>query len=331
MISIARLNLKVLIFRFNKMKNHYSEEASPHQPVLYQQIIDYLQPRSPGKYVDGTIGAGGHTAAILAASAPKGCLLGLDVDQSALEIVRSRITQDASRLILKHGSYSHLCQYLQEIGWECVNGILLDLGVSSMQLDHLERGFSFNKAAPLDMRFDQSKGITASQLLDKFDHHQIFKILREYGEEPRAESIAASIIKNRPIRTTAELANLVLNVYGHKHNRIHPATRTFQAIRIATNSELDNLTEGLEQSISALCPGGRLAVISFHSLEDRTAKQYFHLESRDCICPPQQIKCTCNHKPKLKVITKKVITPSKEEIAQNPRARSAKMRVVEKL
>ncbi len=313
------------------MIDHYPEESSLHQPVLYQQIIDHLQPKSPGKYVDGTIGAGGHAAAILTASAPEGCLLGLDVDQSALEIVKARITTDANRLILKQGSYSHLHQHLQDLGWKCVNGILLDLGVSSMQLDHPERGFSFSKTAPLDMRFDPSKGITASQLLDKLDHRQIAKMLREYGEEPRAESIAASIVKNRPIRTTSELAKIVANVYGDKHYRIHPATRTFQAIRIATNSELEGLKEGLIRCISGLCSGGRLAVISFHSLEDRIVKQYFHHESRDCVCPPQQVRCTCNHKSILKVITKKVITPSKEEIAHNPRARSAKLRVAEKI
>ena len=304
---------------------------SPHQPVLYKQIIDYLKPASPGRYVDGTLGAGGHAAGILEACSPDGRLLGLDVDKTAIEIATQRISAYGSRTIIRHGSYANLARHLEAIGWECISGMVLDLGVSSMQLDNAARGFSFLKEAPLDMRFDNTKEMTAAQLIDRISQKELADILWNYGEEPRAKQIAAAIIKNRPIQTTTELAALVLNSYKGKRGKSHPATRTFQALRIAVNGELDGLAQGLEQAVAALCISGRLAVISFHSLEDRIVKHYFQRESRDCICPPEQVICTCGHKASVKVITKRAIPPSKEEIAQNPRARSAKLRVVEKI
>lgn len=313
------------------MENPDPVLRSPHQPVLYQQILDYLQPASPCKYVDGTLGAGGHAAGILDACAPNGRLLGLDIDNQALELAAERTARFGSRIIIKHGSYTDLGQHLKEIGWDCVNGIILDLGVSSMQLDNVKRGFSFLKEAPLDMRFDETRKKTAGQLVNELSQKQLADILRKFGEEPHANQIAEAIIRNRPIHTTTELAALVSAVYKAKRGRIHPATRTFQALRMATNSELEGLSQGLEQAIKALCQGGRLAVISFHSLEDRLVKQYFQRESRDCICPPEQVICTCQHKAALKVITKGPVTPSKEEIALNPRSRSAKLRVAQKI
>jgi 16S rRNA (cytosine1402-N4)-methyltransferase len=223
-------------------------------------------------------------------------LLGLDVDNQAIEISRQRTAMFGERIIIRHGSYSDLGEHLSALGWECVDGIVLDLGVSSMQLDTAKRGFSFLKEAPLDMRFDDTQTMTAEELLERLDQKQLAKILREFGEEPKAYPIAEAIMRNRPIRTTTQLADLVLAVYKGQRGKNHPATRTFQALRIATNGELEKLGKGLEESIQALCPGGRLAVISFHSLEDRLVKHYFQRESRDCICPPEQIICTCGHK-----------------------------------
>ena len=305
--------------------------GSPHQPVLYQQTLESLQPANSGRYVDGTLGAGGHARGILQASAPEGLLLGLDVDTHAIEIARRNTAEFAERITIRHGSYSNLAQHLEAIGWECIDGILLDLGVSSMQLDNAERGFSFLKEAPLDMRFDENQETNAAGLVNRAGQKELAAILRDYGEEPRANQIADAIVRNRPFESTTELASLVLAVYRGKRGKTHPATRTFQALRLATNSELENLSEGLEQAVAALCSGGRLAVISFHSLEDRIVKQFFQLESRDCICPPEQVICTCGHKASVRAITKGAVAPSKEEIAQNSRSRSAKLRVIEKI
>ena len=305
--------------------------GSPHQPVLYQQTLESLQPANSGRYVDGTLGAGGHARGILQASAPEGLLLGLDVDTHAIEIARRNTAEFAERITIRHGSYSNLAQHLEAIGWECIDGMLLDLGVSSMQLDNAERGFSFLKEAPLDMRFNEEQETNAADLVNRAGQKELAAILRDYGEEPRANQIADAIVRNRPFESTTELASLVLAVYKGKRGKTHPATRTFQALRLATNSELEKLSEGLEQAVAALCSGGRLAVISFHSLEDRIVKQFFQRESRDCICPPEQVICTCGHKASVRAITKGAVAPSKEEIAQNSRSRSAKLRVVEKI
>ena len=305
--------------------------ASQHQPVLYQQTLESLNPVNSGRYVDGTLGAGGHARGILQASAPEGLLLGLDVDTHAIEIARRNTAEFAERITIRHGSYADLTQHLKAVGWGCIDGMLLDLGVSSMQLDNATRGFSFLKEAPLDMRFNEEQKTSAADLVNRAGQKELAAILRDYGEEPRANQIADAIVRNRPFTSTTELANLVLAVYKGKRGKTHPATRTFQALRMATNSELEKLSEGLEQAVAALCSGGRLAVISFHSLEDRIVKQYFQRESRDCICPPEQVVCTCGHKASVRAVTKGAVTPSKEEIARNSRSRSAKLRVVEKI
>jgi len=306
-------------------------ENSPHQPVLYQQMIKILQPKSTGRYVDGTVGAGGHTAGILQESSPEGQLIGLDIDEQALEIAHQRIANFGSRAKLKKSSYVDIIQSIAECGWACTDGIVIDLGVSSIQFDNADRGFSIIKDAPLDMRFNQHQGTSAANLVNELPEKELARIIWTYGEEPRARQIAAAIIHNRPLASTGELAAIIEKVHVGKRGKIHPATRTFQAIRIAVNDELGTLQKGLEEAVRALCPGGRLAVISFHSLEDRIVKRYFKQESRDCICPPVQTVCNCGHRATIKIITKYPIRPNEEEIRTNPRSRSAKLRAAEKL
>ena len=304
--------------------------ATPHQPVLYQEIIHALQPKSPGRYIDGTIGAGGHARGILEACSPDGCLLGFDLDSQALALARETLAPYGQRVILTQASYLSLLEAMQRLGWDAVDGIVIDLGVSSMQLDTPERGFSFQVDAPLDMRFNRDVGLTAAQLINTASESDLANLLFRYGEEPRARKIAKMIIQARPVITTSQLAEIVKKVYPG-HSRVHPATRTFQAIRIAVNDELSALEETLPRAMQALRPGGRLAVISFHSLEDRIVKDFFRSESKDQINPPYEKIYEVERKATLKEINRKPITPSEDEIQNNPRARSAKLRVAEKL
>ncbi len=306
-----------------------SGSIPPHVSVLYQQIITALRPRSSGCYVDGTVGAGGHAWGILQASTPDGLLLGLDVDEKALEIARSRLADFSNRVWLQHASYASLSSLLLAQGWDHVDGIVVDLGVSSMQIDSPERGFSFLKDGPLDMRFDPSQSISAADLVNQATEEELAEIFWQYGEEPHSRRIARAIIAARPFSTTLELAALIARNAG-KPGKIHPATRSFQALRIAVNRELSSLSDFLPQAVNALAPGARLAVISFHSLEDRIVKQFFRFESRDCICPPEQPVCTCNHKASIIEIARRPIEATEEEIRVNPRSRSAKLRVAEK-
>jgi len=302
-----------------------------HKPVLYQEVLTYLQPRPGQRFVDATVGSGGHACGILEASAPDGLLLGIDLDISALQIADQNLKAFQGRYWLVHGNYRHLSQHLDRLGWSTVDGILLDLGVSSLQLDTPERGFSFRSEAPLDMRFDCRQPNTAADLVNNLSQDELAKILYLYGEEPFAKQIARAIVASRPILTTSQLANVVVRVVGRQSGGIHPATRTFQAIRIAVNAELEALEQVLPQATMALNVSGRLAIISFHSLEDRLVKTYFQTEARNCICPPKQPICTCGHRARLKVLTPKPIRPSASEVASNPRARSARLRVAEKL
>ncbi len=308
-----------------------SEEFPTHQPVLYHEIIHALRPQSPGRYVDATVGAGGHAWGILEASAPDGQLLALDKDPQALAIASQRLSVYHPRVILVHASYTQLREELSRIGWQQVNGIVFDLGVSSMQLDQAERGFSFLADGLLDMRFDPTAGRSAADLVNRLSEDELTDLIWRYGEERHARRIAREICRSRPLETTRQLAQAVERAVGGRKERIHPATRTFQALRIAVNDELRGLEQVLPDAVDVLASGGRLAVISFHSLEDRIIKQFFRRESRDCICPPEQPVCTCNHHATLREITRKPILPSMEEIATNPRARSAKLRVAEKL
>jgi 16S rRNA (cytosine1402-N4)-methyltransferase len=306
------------------------QEPVPHQPVLYNEIIHLLQPHRSGLYVDGTVGAGGHARGILEASGPDGQLLGFDVDALALDIARKQLEQFGDRAILIQSSFRYLSDQLDAMGWYQVDGILLDLGLSSMQLDIPERGFSFRSDATLDMRFDQRNPVRAIDLVNDLPEDELADLLYIFGEERNSRKIARAIVRARPIETTLQLANVVAAVSRGQRSRIHPATRTFQALRIEVNQELDALKEVLPQAIRSLKPSGRIAVISYHSLEDRIVKQFFRNESKNCICPPEQPICNCDHVASVVVLTKRPVRPTDGEIRKNPRARSARLRVVEK-
>ena len=280
--------------------------------------------------MDGTLGAGGHAAGLLAGSEPGGQLLGLDVDPQSLGLALQKLTPFGERAWLKKASYTSLPGQLAELGWDSVDGILLDLGASSMQFDTPERGFSFLADGPLDMRFDPSNPLTAAEIVNKWPEQELADLLFRYGEESSARRIARAIVAARPVGGTRQLAAVIERVQPRRGPH-HPATQSFQALRIAVNGELESVEKILPLAVQALGPGGRLAVISFHSLEDRLVKEYFRRESKDCICPPRQPICTCGHKASIKEITRRPITPTEAEINQNSRARSAKLRVAEKL
>ncbi len=301
-----------------------------HRPVLYQEIIHALRPRQGGHYVDATLGAGGHAQGILQASQPDGCLLGLDVDPQALALAHQRLASFGERAILVRASYTTLVVQLQVLGWQEVDGVVLDLGVSSMQLDSAERGFSFNNDAPLDMRFDPDNPEDAAYLVNSLAEGELADLIYHYGEERRARQVAHAIVQARPITGTSQLAAVVASVTSSGRPGMHPATRTFQALRIAVNRELEAVEAVLPQAISSLARGGRLAVISFHSLEDRVVKQFFRRESKDCLCPPKQPICTCGHKASIVELTRTPVRPQAEEVKDNPRSRSARLRIAEK-
>lgn len=305
--------------------------VSPHIPVLYHEIIKALAPHSGGLYIDGTLGAGGHSWGILNKSDPSGKLLGLDVDPDAITIARQRLSEFKNRAIIRQGSYSLISSFAHELGWNFVDGIIFDLGVSSIQLDTKERGFSFLYDAPLDMRFNHQEGITAADIINHYSEAELANLIWKYGEEKYSRRIARVICESRPIHGTLELANLIRKVYGNQHSHINPATRTFQALRIAVNDELKTIEISIPQAIQLLKPDGILAVISFHSLEDRLIKTIFRMESKNCICPPEQPVCTCNHVATIQEVNKKPITASSEEIKKNPRSRSAKLRIAKKI
>lgn len=303
----------------------------PHTPVLYQEIIHALRPQSNGLYVDGTVGAGGHARGILEASSPTGKLLAMDLDPGALALAEAHLAAYQGRFTLVQASYTSLPHQLNLLGWQAVDGILVDLGLSSMQVDTPERGFSFMQDGPLDMRFDPRSPVTAASLVNELDERELADILFQYGEERRSRQIARAIVKARPLHTTLQLAEVIARSSRSGHQAIHPATRTFQALRIAVNGELDAVSKFLPQAVAALKPGGRVAVIAFHSLEDRLVKQFFRTESRDCICPPKQPVCTCGHKAVITEVTRQPIQAQPEEINQNPRSRSARLRVAQKI
>jgi 16S rRNA (cytosine1402-N4)-methyltransferase len=316
-----------------------SEIAIPrleHVPVLLHEAIDLLAPKAGGVYVDGTLGAGGHAAEILKRSAPDGILVGMDRDAKAVERCRMSLAAfGEARVFLRQMNYRDLPAVLSELGYEAVDGVLLDLGVSWFHLKTPERGFSFMLDGPLDMRMDARSSQTAADLVNNLSREDLVRILREYGEESRAGAIARAIEKARaggPITSTVQLAKIVSSVFPpYPPRRTHPATLTFQALRIAVNDEVGSLREGLAHIVTCLKPGGRLAVISFHSLEDRMVKQAFSRSAKGCICPPRLPVCSCGRKPILKVLTQRPITPGLEEVEKNPAARSAKLRAAERL
>lgn len=302
-----------------------------HIPVLFQAVLDGLQIRPGGRYIDATVGGGGHAAGILAASSPNGRLLGLDRDPAAVEAASAQLVSYTERVVLVHSSFTRLAEVARTCDFVPADGILLDLGFSSLQLADPARGFAFMSEGPLDMRFDPTtSGPTAADLVNELSAEELATLLYQYGEERQARRIAEAIVAASPLHTTNELAAIVEKATGRR-GRIHPATRTFQALRIAVNDELAALEAVLPQAVEVLAPGGRLAVISFHSLEDRLAKRFLRRESRDCLCPPESPICTCDHRATLRVITRKPIRPTADEIAANPRSRSARLRVGQRL
>ncbi|HKV86310.1 MAG TPA: 16S rRNA (cytosine(1402)-N(4))-methyltransferase RsmH [Ktedonobacterales bacterium] len=307
-----------------------------HLSVLPTETLAGLAPRPGGRYIDGTLGGGGHTALLLAATAPDGRVLGIDADEAALRRVRVRLAGpvDAGRLLTRQGNFARMGDLARAADFAPVDGVLLDLGLSSDQLAERERGFSFASDAPLDMRFDRSSGQPASDLLATLDERELADLLYRYGEEQRSRAIARRIVERRataPIARTSELASLVASVIHGRPGGIHPATRTFQALRIAVNDELASLEAALPVALDLLRPGGRLAVISFHSLEDRIVKRFFQAEARGCVCPPELPVCVCGRAPRLSLVTRHPVKAGAEEMARNPRARSAKLRVAERL
>ena len=308
--------------------------GSSHEPVLVAQVLDALAPRAHGRYVDGTVGAGGHASAILERSDPGGRLLGLDVDPRALEIAAAALERYGDRAILVQANFARCDDVANDHGFAPVDGILLDLGLSSMQLADPDRGFSFRAAGPLDMRADPSLAVTAADLVNTRSEGELEHIFSALGEEREARRLARAIVRRRakrPFVAADEFGRFVAGVKTLRPRNIDPATKVFQALRIAVNDELGNLERGLAGALRILQPGGRLAVISFHSLEDRAVKTFFARESRDCICPPHLPTCVCGHRAGLRVVQKRPLTAGASETARNPRARSARLRVAERV
>lgn len=305
-----------------------------HQPVLVQEVVQLLQPQSGGLFIDGTVGAGGHAAAILEATAPDGRLLAFDKDEEAITFARQSLAPFGQRVTVIQASYAQMGHLAPAQGFAAVDGILLDLGLSSRQLDDGRRGFSFRQEGPLDMRFDRTQGPTAADLLNNLTAEELADIFWRYGEERHSRRLARAIVSQRqaqgPFTTTTQLADFIAGQMPGGR-RIHPATRLFQALRIAVNDELATVEEGVATAVSLLKPGGRLAVISFHSLEDRFVKQYFRRQSQSCICPPHQPVCTCQAQATLRLVTRKVVMATAAEVADNPRSRSARLRVAERI
>ena len=312
-----------------------------HTPVLVNEVIELLKPSGNSLYVDGTIGLGGHAGAILQACAPDGHLLGIDLDSQALTIATERLHEYNGRFTLVEGNFSELDSALKNVftqfeNYGNVSGILFDLGVSSYQLDTAARGFSFSRTGPLDMRMNPKEGVSAAQVVNQSHPAKLADIFSKFGEERRSRKIADRIVHARqiqPITTTSQLAEIIRGAVPQKTTRasIHPATRVFQALRIYVNDELKNLHLGLDTAISVLKPGGRICVITFHSLEDRIVKNRFRTLSQSCICSPQTPICICQHRPSLEILTKRPTIPQPDEIRQNSRSRSAKLRAAVKI
>jgi 16S rRNA (cytosine1402-N4)-methyltransferase len=309
-----------------------------HLPVLVEEVITMLAPAPGSLQIDATVGGGGHTVRILEATDPDGRLLGLDADGAAIARVAGRLRpRFGDRLVLRQANFRELRTVAPEAGFGAVDGMLFDLGLSSFQLGDAERGFGFRTGGPLDMRFDTTRGVPAAELLATLDRMELSALFKRYGEEPQANRIANAIVAARAtaaISTAEELAALIERVAPGNprvRRRIHPATRVFQALRIAVNAELDALQDALAASIDLLRPGGRLVVLSYHSLEDRIVKRFFAAERRGCVCPPEIPVCVCGRNPRLRLVTRPSLTPTAEEIAANPRARSARLRAAERL
>jgi 16S rRNA (cytosine1402-N4)-methyltransferase len=308
-----------------------------HLPVLAEEVMSMLAPAPGSLQIDATVGGGGHTERILEATDPDGRLLGLDADGAAIARVGQRLARFGDRLVLRQANFRELGSVAPAAGFGAVDGLLFDLGLSSFQLADTDRGFGFRAGGPLDMRFDTGRGLPAAELLATLDAAELTALFRRFGEEPHAGRIAQAIVDARrtvPVATAEELAALVERVSPRapgSRGRIHPATRVFQALRIAVNEELDALDEALAAAIDLLRPGGRLVVLSYHSLEDRIVKRFLDAERKGCICPPSLPVCVCGRTPRIRLVTKPSMTPTDAEIAANPRARSARLRAAERI
>ena len=312
-------------------------QAPGHVPVMLEQVLSFLQPCLGGDILDGTLGGGGHAAALLKAGHGKGRLLGLDRDPHALLVARQRLAPFVGQHITFHTNFSQAAAVLREVGWAGVDGLLLDLGFSSLQVEDGGRGFSFLRPGPLDMRMDQSDGQSAADIVNTSSEEELHRILREYGEERAARAIVRAILQERargPVTTTTALVKIiersVRRPIRHQRHRVHAATQTFQALRIAVNQELRHLAVFLQEGYTLLRPGGRMVVLSYHSLEDRLVKTAFRRWASACICPPQLQVCACDWKPQVRVLTPKPLTPTGQEVMENTRARSARLRAVER-
>jgi 16S rRNA (cytosine1402-N4)-methyltransferase len=331
--SSSVFELELMSMRpFHKEESISHGPEGIHFPVMLKEVLHFLQPKSGGFYVDATLGLGGHAEAILRASAPEGRLLGIDQDIDALSLAVSRLTPFQGRYHLVHSNFSALKEIVIQKQFGPLDGILFDLGLSSLQLESSDRGFSFQKEGPLDMRMDRELAITAAEVVNYYPEKDLANILYQFGEEPFSRRIARAVVRARPLRNTKELAEVVSRALRFRpHQRIHPATRTFQALRIFVNDELGRLPQVIRTAVDLLAPGGRIVFLSFHSLEDRIVKDSFRALSHECNCPPEVGTCTCGKKKLLKRLTKQPIQPTAEELAQNPRSRSAKLRVAERL
>jgi 16S rRNA (cytosine1402-N4)-methyltransferase len=305
-----------------------------HQPVMLEEVVRGLHIEPEGIVVDATIGAGGHAEAILQQLGSRGILIGIDWDGDALGFAKKRLAKYSKQVKTCRENFANLEAILGGVGVEQVDGVLFDLGISSLQLARAKRGFGFQLDGPLDMRMDSRRKLNAAILVNRTSREELARLFRRYGEEKKAGQIARAIEfrrRRKEIRSTKELADLVAGVVGKSpRSRIHPATRTFMALRIAVNDELANLERGLEAAVRLLAPGGRLCAISFHSLEDRIVKRAFVRGARGCVCPPELPVCACERKPLLRIVTKRPMLPSADEVAANPRCRSAKMRIAER-
>jgi 16S rRNA (cytosine1402-N4)-methyltransferase len=308
-----------------------------HLPVMPVEVLGTLVPAPGSLQIDATVGGGGHTERILEAANPDGRVLGIDADAIAIDRVATRLARYGDRLVLRRANFRELADVAPAAGFGSVDGALFDLGLSSYQLADRDRGFGFRAGGPLDMRFDATRGVPASELLATLDADELAALFRRYGEEPSAWKIAKAIVAERqtaPIATAEDLAALIERISPpnpRQRRRTHPATRVFQALRIAVNEELDALSEGLAAAVDLLRPGGRLVVLSYHSLEDRIVKRFLASERRGCVCPPEAPVCVCGHTPRLRLVTRPSMTPTAEEIDANPRARSARLRAAERL
>ena len=323
---------QILNYSSSALVQEPAADSIRHSPVLLKEVLEYLRPRPGGFYIDATIGLGGHSEAILEASGSRGELLGIDRDEEALSIASQHLARFRGRYHIVHANFADLKEIARQRGFIESDGILADLGMSSLQLDKAERGFSFQKDGPLDMRMDHDLALTADEVINQYPERDLANLIFQFGEEHRSRAIARAIVRSRPVHGTRVLASLIARaVHSHGRERIHPATRTFQALRIFVNDELGKISPFIHSAVDLLKGGGRIAIISFHSLEDRIVKETFRLLTQECSCFPGAVRCECGKRKVLKVLTKKPVLATEAEIHVNPRSRSAKLRIAERI